>query len=157
MLKHVKGNLIDLAEAGQFNMVVHGCNCFCKMGGGIAKEIRQRYPEVAECDEETYCGDYEKLGNYSQCVVNRNGVHFTFVNAYTQFNISTGQDVFEYAAFELILKKLAHDYPTRNFGFPYIGMGLAGGDKTCIMEMLENFATQITKTGGTVTLVEFAS
>ena len=42
-----------------------------------------------------------------------------------------------------------------NFGFPYIGMGLAGGDSKRIIAMLENFAAKITELGGTVTLVEF--
>lgn len=32
-LKHVKGNLLNLAEAGQFDIVVQGCNCFNTMGG----------------------------------------------------------------------------------------------------------------------------
>lgn len=32
-LKHTKGNLIDLAEAGEFDVVVQGCNCFNTMGG----------------------------------------------------------------------------------------------------------------------------
>ena len=39
MLKHAKGNLLDLAEAGEFDIVVQGCNCFCAMGGGIAREL----------------------------------------------------------------------------------------------------------------------
>ena len=39
-LKHTKGNLLDLAEAGEFDIVVQGCNCFNTMGGGIAREIR---------------------------------------------------------------------------------------------------------------------
>ena len=47
MLKHTKGNLLDLAEAGLFDVVVQGCNCFNTMGGGIAREIRERYPHVA--------------------------------------------------------------------------------------------------------------
>lgn len=158
MLKHNKGNLLDLAEAGEFDVVVHGCNCFCKMGGGIAKEIRERYPEVAAVDTVTSCGDYYKLGNWTtENVIRKNGsVDFHVINAYTQYNMSTGEDVFEYAAFELILQKLSHLYGTKRFGFPYIGMGLAGGNKERIMAMLENFAKKISAQGGTVTLVEFS-
>ena len=28
MLKHTKGNLLDLAEQGQFDIIVQGCNCY---------------------------------------------------------------------------------------------------------------------------------
>lgn len=154
MLKHVKGNLLDLAEAGKFDIVVQGCNCFNTMGGGIAKEIRERYPVVASVDMETERGDYMKLGTWTECDAG-NDSRFTVINAYTQYNMSTGQDVFEYTAFALILQKLAHRYPKARIGFPYIGMGLAGGDKGAIMRMLENFAHVVSGTGGSATLVEF--
>jgi O-acetyl-ADP-ribose deacetylase (regulator of RNase III) len=154
-LLHTKGNVLDLAEAGEFDIVVQGCNCFNAMGGGIAREIRDRYPLVASVDMETLRGDYNKLGTWTECFVST-GAGFNVINAYTQYNMSTGEDVFEYVAFQLILQKLAHAYPRGKFGFPYIGMGLANGDKDLIMQMLEDFADQVTSTGGTVTLVEFA-
>jgi O-acetyl-ADP-ribose deacetylase (regulator of RNase III) len=151
-LKHAEGNLIDMAEAGDFNIIVQGCNCFNTMGGGIAREIAERYPEAQEADNRTPKGAYNKLGNYTVML----GKQFNIINAYTQYNMSRGDDVFEYTAFEMILQKLAHQYPTSDFGFPYIGMGLAGGDPNWIIPMLEAFAEQIEQTGGSVTLVEFA-
>ena len=154
-LLHTKGNLLDLAEAGEFDIVVQGCNCFNTMGGGIAKEIRERYPAVASVDMETVKGDYNKLGTWTECDAGHKN-RFTVINAYTQYNMSTGEDVFEYVAFQLILQKLVHIYPGGDFGFPYIGMGLAMGDKNLIIQMLEDFADKITETGGSVTLVEFA-
>ena len=156
-LKHTQGNLLDLAEAGQFDIIVQGCNCFNTMGGGIAKEIRERYPEVAYVDQQTLRADYTKLGNWTDDIVIRNNglSQFTVINAYTQYNMSTGKDVFEYAAFELILQKLLFCYPGKSFGFPFIGMGLAGGDKIRIINLLEWFADEVQKKDGTVTLVEF--
>jgi len=154
MLKHTKGNLLDLAEAGEFDVVVQGCNCFNTMGGGIAREIRERFPMVYSVDLQTVRGDYNKLGNWTECDV---GVpnRFTVVNAYTQYDMSTGEDVFEYAAFELICQKLVHAFGDKRIGLPYIGMGLAGGDKDTIMMMIEFFAQAVAKKGGSVTLVEF--
>ena len=166
MLKHTKGNLLNLAEAGEFDIVVQGCNCFNTMGGGIAREIRERYPEVAQVDKNTKKGDYLKLGTWTEgyawfderqvAADEYKADSYLIINAYTQYNMSTGEDVFEYTAFQLILQKLAHEYPGQRFGFPYIGMGLAGGDKDIIMPMLEWFAEMIEETGGTATLVEFA-
>jgi O-acetyl-ADP-ribose deacetylase (regulator of RNase III) len=151
MLKHTKGNLLDLAEAGEFDIVVQGCNCFNTMGGGIAREIAERYPMAATVDNETEKGDYNKLGNYTTAFTGK----FLIVNAYTQYNMSQGTDVFEYSAFDLICQKLHKEFGTKRIGLPYIGMGLAGGDKDTIMEQIEYFATKVNELGGSVTLVEF--
>ena len=154
MLTHTVGNLINLAEQGEFDIIVHGCNCFCTMGSGIAREIRERYPDAYEEDCKTQEGDVFKLGNFTSTHTGK----FIIVNAYTQYSFNRGgdrRDVFEYESFSLILRKLAYAYPDRRFGFPYIGMGLAGGDAARILAMLETFAEQVTATGGTATLVEF--
>jgi O-acetyl-ADP-ribose deacetylase (regulator of RNase III) len=151
MLKHTKGNLLDLAEAGEFDVIVQGCNCFNTMGGGIAREIKERYPMCAEIDNLTERGEYMKLGNWTEFDQGT----FIIINAYTQYNMSQGTDVFEYGAFELILQKLAHQFGNKRIGFPYIGMGLAGGDKEVILEQIEYFAQKVSAKGGTVTLVEF--
>ena len=151
MLKHTKGNLLDLAEAGEFDVIVQGCNCFCTMGGGIAREIAERYPMCAEIDRLTERGEYMKLGNWTEFDSGK----FIIINAYTQYNMSRGTDVFEYIAFELILQKLIHTYGDKRIGLPYIGMGLAGGDKEIILDMIAEFANNVSKIGGSVTLVEF--
>lgn len=151
MLKHTKGNLLDLAEAGKFDIVVQGCNCFNTMGGGIAREIRERFPMCAEIDNLTERGDHMKLGNWTEFDTGQ----FIIINAYTQYNMSTGEDVFEYTAFTLILEKLLVAYGNKNIGFPYIGMGLAKGNAQRIIGLLEWFADEVSAKGGTVTLVEF--
>ena len=81
MLKHTKGNLLDLAEAGEFDVVVQGCNCFNTMGGGIAREIKERYPMCAEIDNLTERGEYMKLGNWTEFDQGT----FIIINAYTQY------------------------------------------------------------------------
>jgi len=166
MLLRTKGNLIDMAEQGLFDVIVHGCNCQNTMGSGIAKEIRERYPRAYNADTSFTSNikmnggsPTEKLGNYSEVDHQQKDAlssSFTIINAYTQVNyLPRGIDHFEYESFQLILRKLAATYGGRRFGFPYIGMGLAGGDSTRIIAMLEDFATRITEAGGTATLVEF--
>jgi len=152
-LKHTKGNLLDLAEAGEFDIIVQGCNCFCRMGSGIAKEIRARYPRAWNVDMLTNEGDYTKLGNWTDADAGT----FWIINAYTQYDTAKapGEDVFEYTAFELILQKLHHQFGSKRIGLPYIGMGLAGGAKDIILSQIEYFAEKVAATGGSVTLVEF--
>jgi hypothetical protein len=103
---------------------------------------------------ETVKGDYNKLGTWTECDAGEKN-RFTVINAYTQYNMSTGEDVFEYAAFALILQKLEKAYGDKRIGLPYIGMGLAGGQKKVIIPMIEYFAQNVTDKGGSVTLVEF--
>jgi len=154
MLKHTKGNLIDLAEQGAFDIIVQGCNCYCTMGSGIAKEIRERYPIAYEIDQLTETGDIMKLG----CWTEAEPGSFLIINAYTQYGFNgpgSKADVFEYTSFDLILQKLLALHGNKDFGFPYIGMGLAGGDKERIIGKLEWFADMVSAQGGSVTLVEF--
>lgn len=134
----VKGNLIDLAEDGHFDVIVHGCNCFNTMGKGIAKEIRQRYPQTYVADCQTIKGDRAKLGNYTSFKTDT----FTIVNAYCQYNynLTGGSKVlFEYDAFRKALDKLQVDFPLARFGFPKIGCGLAHADYTVVKEMIAQF------------------
>lgn len=159
MLIKTKGNLLDMADAGEFDIIVQGCNCFNAMGAGLAPQIARRYPMAEEADKITVRGSIAKLGNWTMAWNTDDEsapVQFKIINAYTQYSTSQqGEDVFEYAAFELILRKLAHEYGKSRFGLPYIGMGLAGGDKGRIMAMIEHFAKVVSAKGGSVTLVEF--
>jgi O-acetyl-ADP-ribose deacetylase (regulator of RNase III) len=162
MLQHTKGNLIDLAEQGEFDVIVHGCNCLNTMGSGIAKEIRERYPEAYEADtvltlqlQDDTNSQVQKLGCYTTHLVK--GEHnFLIVNAYTQVMFSPRDvDHFEYASFEVILKKMLHEYGTFKIGFPRIGQGLAGGNPERINQMLSDFAVAVSEKGGAVTVVDF--
>jgi hypothetical protein len=76
-MKTVKGNLIELAEQGEFNIIVQGCNCFETMGSGIAREIKERYPAAYEADMKySHAGDYDKLGCFSVML----GKRFNIIN-----------------------------------------------------------------------------
>lgn len=41
--KTVDGDLINLALEGNFDVIVHGCNCFCTQGAGIAKGMAKTF------------------------------------------------------------------------------------------------------------------
>lgn len=158
-LKYAKGNLIDMAEQGHFDVIVQGCNCFCTMGSGIAKEIKARYPKAYEVDCRTEAGDRNKLGSYTMAIVDSGDYEFAIVNAYTQYAYNRkGEtiDRFEYGAFLDVLITLIDTCGEMRIGLPYIGMGLAGGDKDLILNLIKIFAERVADKGGSVTLVEFA-
>ena len=81
-MKVIKGDLIQLALEGKFDVIVHGANCQNTMGKGIAKSIKETFPEAYQSDLETKKGDINKLGGFT--VAKINNLHI--VNAYTQYD-----------------------------------------------------------------------
>jgi len=41
--KEVNGDLIKMALNGDFDVISHGCNCFCTMGNGIAPQMAKAF------------------------------------------------------------------------------------------------------------------
>jgi len=126
-MKVIKGDLLNLAEEGLFDVILHGCNCLCNMGSGIAKTIKDRYPQAYEADCETVKGDKNKLGNYSYSLIGKNK-QITLINAYTQYSYSRDKVDVDYDAVKDVFKKIKHDFSGKRIGYPLIGAGLAGGD-----------------------------
>jgi len=156
MLKRVDGNLIDLAQNGVFTHILHGCNCFCTMGSGIAREIAYRYPEAREVDRTTVSGDKTKLGRFTYANVEApSGHNFIIINGYTQYRYGVDRVNFDVDALKGVLSLVLKKFHDAKLGVPYIGMGLARGDPDVIIPMLEEFAIKMTSSGGEVTLVRF--
>lgn len=161
-MKTIKGDLIKLAEDGEFDVIVHCTNCFHTMGGGIARQLANKYPQVFEADKETKYGDREKLGTYTSAIVKTNDGYFTVINVYGQYKWSYGSVVFEYDAFQKFLNNQVEfvrcynpsSLRRKRFGFPMIGAGLAGGDWNRISKMIEKFAEDV-KDYADVTVVEY--
>ena len=68
-MRIVNGDLINLALQGKFDVIIHGCNCFCSMGAGIAHSIQAQFPEAYAADLMTTKGDRNKLGYFSSATV----------------------------------------------------------------------------------------
>ena len=138
-VKDVKGDLIKLAKDDNFDYIVHGCNCYQTMGAGIAKAIKNGFPEADKADfEYGRIGDSTKAGEFSVAHINDK---LTVINFYTQ--VSPGSD-FNIKHLENCCKKFyefLQDEPiiTRKYfevGFPWIGCGIGGGDKMEVLKVL---------------------
>ena len=145
-MKEVAGDLIAMATAGQFDVIVHGCNCQKKMGKGIAKQIREFFPAAYEADQNFRYGPIScnKLGCVSYAVVDTSVDRVVIVNAYTQYNFwsqgdPVGQVYVDYDALRLCLRKIKRMWGghNRRFGIPLIGAGLAGGDWSIISKIID--------------------
>lgn len=63
MINYIDGDLIKLALSGKFDVIAHGCNCFCTMGAGIAPQMAAAFG-CDEFDKElTSYTDYDEDGD----------------------------------------------------------------------------------------------
>lgn len=172
-IKTVEGNLLQMAANGAFDVIVHGCNCFHNMGGGIAAQIAKIYPEAAEVDLQTDYGDALKLGTFSTAIIERDkekpGNSFAIINAYTQYRGGTVECERELylairCAFRGIFAQIPsdgtgvignYDWPIR-IGIPKIGCGIAGGNWDIVnMIITEEFEKSSDSWELELTVVEF--
>ncbi len=139
-MQYINGDLIHLSRQGQFDIIIHGCNCFNNFGKGLARQIREVYPKAYEADLNTRKGDANKLGTYTYAWY----PGLMIVNAYTQYRYGRGGVYADYDAIERVFLQLAEDIDiTSRIGIPKIGAGLAGGDwsriETIINKCLDSF------------------
>ena len=121
-MKIVTGDLITLALKGEFDVIIHGCNCYNTMGAGIARAVRDRLPEAFAADRATVKGDLGKLGTYTSAEIVRDDVRFT------QGNYRGSGALVDYDAIRSNFRAVAKNFPDARIGYPKIGAGLAGGD-----------------------------
>lgn len=147
-IKFVPGDLIAMAKNGEFDVIIHGCNCFCSMAGGCAAQIAKELPEAAIEDHGTIQGDLTKMGTYTEATVM--GVkQFTVINAYTQYFPGFQAD-FDYNSLIKVLKAVVRDFNGQRIGLPWIGCGIAGASKQIVEAIIEE-----TMMYQDVTIVEF--
>ena len=136
-MKQIEGDLVALARKGQFDVIVHGCNCFHNMGGGIARIIARTFPEALSADHETAKGDPAKLGTTSKATVTCDAHRLTVVNAYTQFDYHGPGPLVDYDALFRAFGAVAEAHAGARIAYPMIGAGLAGGDWAKIAPLID--------------------
>ncbi len=135
-MKQVKGDLIALALAGEFDVIIHGCNCFCTMGAGIARQIRDTFPLAYEADLTSLSGDREKLGSYTKASVETQYNTLFIINGYTQYHYEGDGVLADYDAIDTLFRQLKQKFKGLRFGYPKIGAGLANGNWDTIAKII---------------------
>ena len=138
-MKTIEGNIITYGISGLFDEILHGCNCHCNFGAGLAKEMKQRIPQAYKADLGTIKGDKSKLGAYSKAIVNFDGHILTVLNCYTQYNYGWDKQNADYDAIRKVFNSIYNEYKDSKlrFGIPLIGAGLAGGDWNIIIKIIQ--------------------
>ena len=141
MVTYLKGALLD----SDCDYICHQVNCRGVMGAGIARQIRERFPEVYRVYRERYEDALRVLDSPDRMlgstdIVQIPGTNQYVVNMYSQRSYGyNGKRYTSYRAFRFILNELKRDIPTDCIiGFPNgIGCGLGGGDWEVISKMIE--------------------
>ena len=139
-IKNVKGDLLKTKA----DVICHQANCLGLMGAGIAKQIKEQYPEVFEryydlCKLHQENPE-ELLGQVQIC----NTVNYRVANIFSQCNVSGSERLTEYEAIREGIRNL-FIYLYRNkdiktnfrIAFPKnYGCGLGGGDWKVVEQII---------------------
>lgn len=134
-MKLIKGNLLD-TECYQ---IAHGCNAQGVMGSGVAKAIRDEWPEVYEFYRNAYDSRGLSLGEIITVPLN-NGKKIVH-NCITQDKFGrSGEKFVNYGALAKCLLTISQksDTVTERYNavaIPEIGCGLGGGDIGILYEL----------------------
>lgn len=138
-----EGNLLDF-PAG-ITAIAHCANCQNTFGSGIAKQIKDRYPEAYTADTEAYNeakkNNTELLGCSSNAKVSDDK---RITNLYGQNRYGTDRRHLDYEAFYVALKGLRDGLENAHkagrvyvLGLPFkIGCDRAGGDWMIVYAMI---------------------
>jgi len=156
-MKTIKGNLLDMFDDGDFDIIIHGCNCHKNMGGGIAAQIAKRYPLAEERDTNSPLKPLARLGTMMPVWLSNRWLRWfatprLVINAYTQYhpgadgNLNAIRESFDDIAYYIYTRDLAN----MKIGIPAIGCGIAGLNWEDVEPVIEEMMV-----GLDVTLVVF--
>ena len=130
-IKYKRGNLLEAEEMH----LVHGVNCQGVMGSGVARAIRDWYPQAYVDYRSAYQDGKVLLGNIvSSAQDDGRIIH----NAITQeFYGRDAKTYVSYWAIAEVFSKL-ESYNLGRIALPKIGAGLGGGDWSVIEAIIEN-------------------
>lgn len=125
--------------------ICHQVNCKGKMGSGVAKQIRDKYPEVysayrLECNLFDEQGFPKSLMGIILPVQTDDGK--VIINMFAQNNYGYGGACYtDYRAFQMCLIEIAELLPKGSaIAMPYrIGCGLGGGDWSTIETLITKY------------------
>lgn len=148
MITHITGDLLKVQKNMNLDVICHQVNCQGKMRSGIAKQIRDTYPQVYDAymvkyNEMVQYGTQSMLGNIQLVSLYENFdqevKHQHVCNMFAQNNYGyDGKRYTSYDAFWMCLNNLRQVLlPGSTIGFPYlIGCDRGGANWNVIETMI---------------------
>lgn len=143
MIEYKQGCIIEAFKSGYIEAIGHQCNCMNTMGSGVAKAIKDAYPEAYEADCQTTKGDVSKLGSLTFVIVpvNRHAPGMIF-NLYGQYDYGRepGKVYTDIEALHSALQQMrlfVDAAGITSVGFPKLGAGLGGANWADVEMLIE--------------------
>lgn len=134
MIQYFEGCVVEAFKTGKYFAMLHQANCFNTMNSGVAKAIREEFPEAYAADCKTKKGDELKMGTYSlaEVTVRGHAMHF-IANLYGQYYYGRdGKKYTEVDKLEQAIDKFGAWAVPPSFTIavciPRFGCGLGGAD-----------------------------
>ena len=138
--QEVNGDLLAMAKEYKFDVIAHGANCKQVMGAGIALQIKKKFPDVYQKDNQDIRTPTQRWGDYTSITYSNSKKVLSVFNLYTQYSPGPNLD---YTALELSLKKLAKNIkPNSKIGLPQIGCGIGGGNWLKVKEIIQRVLSE---------------
>lgn len=132
-IQYIKGDLL----ATPYHLIVHGCNAKGRMGSGVAKLIKQKFPQAYQ----SYYNQFVKSGLELGQVIFVEDQGKIIANGITQENYGRdGQLYIDYQAINNVIKTVddyACEQNISHIAMPLLGAGLGGGDWNIISNIIE--------------------
>lgn len=133
----------DIFQSGA-DVIVHQVNCQGVMGSGVAKQVREKYPNVFQKYREL-CNRYKDAHNESgllgvaQIVQTDNGSTKYIANLFAQNNFGyDGKCYTNYEALRKCLAYVAQQFRHSTIAIPYLmACHRGGGDWDMVSKMIE--------------------
>lgn len=137
MIQELDTNLLEYPLQG----IIHQANCFHTMGSGIARLIREKYPEAYDADIKSGTkGDSKRLGNFS--VAHSLKENKYIFNLYGQYNYGHMARFTSYDAVDRGLRKIeayAQENHLSTLGLPKkMGCTRGGGSWPIVRAIIED-------------------
>jgi O-acetyl-ADP-ribose deacetylase (regulator of RNase III) len=134
----IEGDLLEAFRNGQVFAIGHCANMQNTFGGGIAKSIREQFPEAYEADTKWFNTPPDQRLSLSVAVTLEDSFIF---NLYGQVNYGREKRQLHYGLFAQALSDMRKMLVAGDtVGFPYLmGCDRAGGNWEVVMELIETF------------------
>lgn len=140
-MNHLRGDIFN----SDANLTLHQVNCRGVMGSGVAKQVREKYPEVYKQYKDK-CNRYRNspralLGSYQAVWVysDSGSTKRAICNVFSQDGFGTdGKRYTDYSAMEHALTLINRDFAGATIAIPYLmGCGLGGGDWSVVSQIID--------------------
>lgn len=140
-MREIIGDILTPVRNDKSVIVCHQVNCMGVMGAGLAKQVRDKFPEVfrAYMSKCAACNEYPhgNLGHVQFCsVINEAG--YIIANIFGQLSYGAGRVNTDYDAVRMGLNRVSTAFPYSTIRIPYMmGCGLGGGDWNIVLDIIE--------------------